>query len=95
MIRWVKILSLVFLCGLAGCGGTSTYTSYQVVHSPDQAQPGEDIRLVSRKDTVVYGKLLEIDQAGLKVVVEGEGKKTFLWEEIRVLEKVEKASARK
>lgn len=94
MRRWVFLFFLVFSPLLTGCGGSYTYIYYEVVHSPAQVKPGDQVRVLLRNASSVQGTLVRAERGRVTVAVEGRGEQTFAWEEIRVLERVQRTKAK-
>ncbi len=94
MIRWVLIVGLAVAACATGCGSTSTYISYEVVRTPERLKPGDEVQVLPNNGETIRGKLVQVGDARLTIATELSGERTIAWEEIRVLERVQKIRAR-
>ncbi len=94
MIRWICIVLLALGTCVIGCGGASTYTSYEVIRTSDRLNPGDEVQIVPNVGRIIRGKLVQVGKDRLTVATEVSGERTIAWEEIRVLERIQKTRAR-
>ncbi len=87
----VAILSL-WICG---CETTSpsSYTYYEVVHSPGQVAVGDSLLIETRDGTTFQGILLRINKEEIVVTTETQGKVRVLWREVLKVKRVGRANA--
>ena len=87
----VAILSL-WICG---CETTSpsSYTYYEVVHSPEQVSVGDSLLIETRDGTTFQGILLRANEEEIVVTTERQGKVRVLWREVSKVKRVVKANA--
>ena len=95
MICAILLLSLLSLSGLVPCGRSFTYTSYEVIHSPKYLEQGDQVRIVARGQMGVTGTVVRVEDDTLTIAVDGEGERNFAWQQIKVVERVEKTKARR
>ena len=95
MVRAILILSLILVSGLTACGRSFTYTSYEVIHSPKYLEQGDQVRIIARGQIGVTGTIIRVEDETLIVAVEGEGERSFTWQQIKVIERVERTKARR
>ena len=87
----IAILSL----WIFGCETTSpsSYTYYEVVHSPEQVAVGDSLLIETRDGTTFQGILLRANEEEIVVTTERQGKVRVLWREVSKVKRVIRASA--
>ena len=88
----VAILSM-WICG---CETTSpsSYTYYEVVHSPEQVSVGDSLLIETREGATFQGILLRINNEEIVVTTERQGKVRVLWREVQKVQRIIKAKAK-
>ena len=90
-------LLIVAILGLwiFGCETTSSssYTYYEVVHSPEQVAVGDSLLIETRDGTTFQGILLRINNEEIVVTTETQGKIRVLWREVQKVKRVIRARA--
>ena len=90
-------LLIVAILGLWICGcettSPSSYTYYEVVHSPEQVSVGDSVLIETRDGTTFQGILLRADEEEIVVTTERQGKVRVLWREVQKVQRVIRARA--
>ena len=88
-MRWVAIVVLC-LCVL-GCENTyvsNTYTYYELVHSPGQLKVGDRIKITTKDEVSLEGRIIRMSDDGLVITDEVQGNQRFWWKDVHVMHKV-------
>ncbi len=90
-------LLIVAILGLWICGcettSPSSYTYYEMVHSPEQVSVGDSLLIETRDGATFQGILLRVDEEEIVVTTERQGKVRVLWREVHKVKRVIKARA--
>ena len=78
----------------AACGSPYSYVSYEVVRSQDRLAPGDDVRVVPREGEAYRGRLVSIESGLLTVSVSESRERTIAWQDIRVIERIQRVRGR-
>ena len=92
MNRKLLLVLLLAVPVLGSCSKTYTYQSYEVIRSFDEINPGEDIKLLRKDGELIQGTVVQVDGTVLTVATFDKGRKKVKWDEVKVLERVKKAS---
>lgn len=90
-------LLIVAILGLWICGcettSPSSYTYYEVVHSPEQVSVGDSVLIETREGATFQGILLRADEEEIVVTTERQGRVRVLWREVQKVQRVIRARA--
>ena len=90
-------LLIVAILGLWICGcettSPSSYTYYEVVHSPEQVSVGDSLLIETREGATFQGILLRADEEEIVVTTESQGKIRVIWREVQKVKRVIRARA--
>lgn len=89
-MRRILIFVILGVC-FWGCETTSSYLYYEVVHSPDQVQVGDSVKIETRDGETFRGVALRLDKEEIVMTTESQGRVRVLWTEIRSLQRIVKA----
>ena len=94
MIRWILAALLTLGLCLSGCTKPYTYVYYEVIRGPEGLKVGDQVRIVSKGGEIISGALVRVEGDQVTVATEADEKHKISWENIRVLERVQKARVR-
>ena len=90
-------LLIIAILGLWICGcettSPSSYTYYEMVHSPEQVSVGDSLLIETREGATFQGILLRINNEEIVVTTERQGKVRVLWREVQKVKRVMRARA--
>lgn len=88
-MRWL----IIFFLGLGvwGCENTyvsNTYTYYELVHSPGQLKVGDRIKIVTKDEVTIEGRIIRMSDDGLVISDQAQGNLRLWWKDVHVMHKV-------
>ena len=92
MTRWIITLLVLLTALPGGCSKLHTYTSYEVVRTPDRLKEGDEVRVVSVNGGALQGTVTRIEGSRLTIATLFQGRRSIQWEDIRVLERIQKTT---
>ena len=90
MMRWIFSVLLTLGPCLSGCSKPYTYVYYEVIRSPERLKVGDRVRIVSKGGEAIGGALVRVEGDQVTVATEAGEKHKISWENIRILERVQR-----
>ncbi len=89
-MRWILAALLTLGPCLSGCSKPYPYVYYEVIRSQVGLKVGDQVRIVSKGGEAISGALVRVEGDQVTVATESDEKHKISWENIRVLERVQR-----
>ncbi len=90
MTRWIVTLLVLPAASPFGCSRFHTYTSHEVIRTPDRLKKGDGVFVVFVDGGGLQGTVTRIESSRLTIANLSHGRRSIQGEDIRVLEWIQK-----